>query len=157
LYFCKRRATTALVQIRCKKGKKKQGKECSIGHSSPYRRYWSPFLGPSARECNGVNHPVLSYIFPVYLPQIYPGTHSELGRLRLSFQSHDTSPSLKQNDWVQWDSNPRPLGHPKSNAPIHLAIRYNTKKNSKMSKKKKHKGLNVLLRKNTCLYFHFVY
>ena len=79
---------------------------------SPYRRCWSPFLGPSERKCNGglgANHPVLLHTLPVYLPQIYPGTHLELGRLWLSLQSHATEPRPKLNNWVHWDSNPRPF------------------------------------------------
>ena len=72
----------------------------------------SPFLGPSARKCNGglgANHPVLSHTLPVYLPQISPGTHLKLGRLWLSLQSHATDSRPKLNNWVHWDSNPRPF------------------------------------------------
>ena len=63
---------------------KVKGKGYGIRLYSPYRRCWSPFLGPSARKCNGglgAHHPVLSHTLPVYLPQISPGTHSNLAKL----------------------------------------------------------------------------
>ena len=47
------------------------------------------FYGPSARKCNGGgggNLPVLSNSLPVYLPQISPSIHLELGQLQLSLQ-----------------------------------------------------------------------
>ena len=91
---------------------KKKGKGYGIRLYSPYRRCWSPFLGPSARKCNGglgASHPVLLHTLPVYLPQISPGTHLELGRLWLSLQSHATDPRPKLKNWAHWDSNPRPL------------------------------------------------
>ena len=91
---------------------KKKGKGYGIRLYSPYRRCWSPFLGPSARKCNGglgASHPVLSHTLPVYLPLISPGTHLELDRLWLSLQSHATDPRPKLKNWVHRDSNPRPL------------------------------------------------
>jgi hypothetical protein len=54
---------------------KKKVKKNGIGLYSPYRRCWSPFLGPSARKCNwglGANHHVLSHILPSYLPRYLP-------------------------------------------------------------------------------------
>ena len=92
--------------------KGKKGKRYDIRLYSSYRRCWSPLLGPSARKCNGglgASQPVLSHTLPVYLPQISPGTHLELGRLWLSLQSHATDPRPKLKNWVHWDSNPRPL------------------------------------------------
>ena len=88
-----------------------KGKGYGIRLYSPYRLCWYPFLGPSARKCNGglgAGHPVLSHTLPVYLPQISPGTHLELGRLWLSLHSHATDPRPKLKNWVHWDSNPRP-------------------------------------------------
>ena len=52
---------------------------------------------------------MLSHTLPVYLPQISPGTHLELGRLWLSLQSHATDPRPKLKNWVHRDWNPRPL------------------------------------------------
>ena len=93
---------------------KVKGKRYSIRLYSPYRRCWSPFLGLSAKKCNGglgASHPVLSHTLPVYLPQISPGTHLELCRLWLSLQNHATDPRPNLNNWIYWDSNPRPLRH----------------------------------------------
>ena len=92
--------------------KKVKGKEYGVRLYSPYRRCWSPFLGPSARKCNGgvgANHPVLSHTLPVYLPQISPGTNLELGQLWLSLQSHTTDPHPKLINWVYWNLNLHPL------------------------------------------------
>ena len=103
------------------RGKNKKG----IRLYSPYRRCWSPFLGPSARKCNrdlGASHPVLSHTLPVYLPKISPGTHLELGRLWLSLQSHATDPRPKLRNWVHRDLNPRPLRQGIPN-PAHQPIR----------------------------------
>ena len=55
------------------------------------------------------SHPLLSHTLPVYLPQISPGTHLELGRLWLSLQSHATDPRPKLKNWIYWGSNPRSL------------------------------------------------
>ena len=91
---------------------KKKGKGYGIRLYSPYRRCWSPFLGPSARKFNGglgASHPVLSHTLPVYLPQISPGTHLEVGWLWLSLQSHATDPRPKLKNWVHRDSNPSPF------------------------------------------------
>ena len=66
----------------------------------------------SARKCNWgmrASHPVLLHTLPVYFPQIFPGTHSVLGRLRLSLQSYTIDPRPKPNNWVRWDLNPCPL------------------------------------------------
>ena len=90
----------------------KKGKGYRIRLYSPYRWCWSPFLGPSARKCNGglgANHPVLSHTLSAYLLQISPGTHLELGRLWLRLQSQTTDPRPKLISWVHWDSNPYPL------------------------------------------------
>ena len=91
---------------------KRWGKGYGIRLYSPYWRCWSLFLGPSARKCNGglgASHPVLSHTLPVYLPQVSPGTHLDLGWLWLSLQNHAIDPRPKLKNWVHWDSNPRPL------------------------------------------------
>ena len=96
---------------------------------SPYRRCWSPFLGPAARKCNGglgANHPVLSHTLPVYLPQISPGTHLELGRLWLSLQSRYWPPSQTEEldtlglEPASSQTKTRPLTS-ESSAPTHSA------------------------------------
>jgi len=61
LYFFKRRATTALLQRRYKKGKK-QGKEYSIEHYDGADLRFSA-LQPGSPK--GVKHPVLSQTLPV--------------------------------------------------------------------------------------------
>ena len=48
-------------------------------------------------ECNawlGANHPSL----PVFLPQIFPGTHLELDRIWLSLRSHSIDPCSEPNN-----------------------------------------------------------
>ena len=74
-------------------------------------RFLALHPGSAMRRGLGANHPVLSHTLPVYLPQISPGTHLELGRLWLSLQSHAIDPRPKLNNWVHWDLNPRHLRH----------------------------------------------
>ena len=107
--------------------KKGKGKGYGIRLYSPYRRRWSPFLGPSARKCNGggglgASHPVLSRTFPVYLPQISQGNHLELGRLWLSFQSRHWPPSqTEQLGTPRFEPASSQTSDPKSSAPTHSA------------------------------------
>ena len=72
-------------------------------------RFLALQLGSAMGGGLGASHPVLSQSPPVYVPQISPGTHLELGRLWLSLQIHATDPRPKLKNWVQWDSNLRPL------------------------------------------------
>ena len=125
ILFAKTRSVKKRLEISLSFRLKAKGKGYGIRLYSPYRRCWFPFLGPSARKCNGglgACHPVLSHTLPVYLPQISPGTHLELSRLCLSLQSHATDPRPKRKNRVHWDSNPRPLrqGIPK---PAHQPTR----------------------------------
>ena len=102
----------------------KKSKGYRIRLDSPCRRCWSPFLGPSARKCNGglgANPPVLSHTLPVYLLQISPGVHLELGWPwpKLKESRHWPSSQTEQLGTLGFETASSQTEDPESSAPIH--------------------------------------